>query len=43
VSTLRSIIDAYADAYGESVQLGYEQADSTWVDLPTVRGSDLPW
>ncbi len=43
MTTVRSIIAAYTDAHGETVQLGYEQADSTWIDPPTVPGSDLAW
>jgi hypothetical protein len=43
VIPLQSIIDAYADAYGESHQLSYEQGDSNWVAPPTVWGSDIAW
>lgn len=41
--TLGSVLDAYADAYGESHQLSYEQGDSNWIDPPTVQGSDIQW
>ncbi|HJP73505.1 MAG TPA: hypothetical protein VJ914_04510 [Pseudonocardiaceae bacterium] len=41
--TLRSIIDAYADAYGEALEIGYEQGDSTWTAPPTFEGRDVTW
>lgn len=40
---LQSIIDAYADAHGEHLQLDYEHGDSTWITPPTVHGSDVSW
>lgn len=40
---LSEILDAYADAHGETHQLDYEQGDSNWLAPPTVRGSDVTW
>ncbi len=40
---LQSILDAYADAHGETLQSRYDQGDSPWAAPLTVWGSDVTW
>ncbi|HEX3782666.1 MAG TPA: hypothetical protein VHX38_23610 [Pseudonocardiaceae bacterium] len=41
--SLQQILDAYADAHGEALQIDYEQGDSAWSAPLPVWGSELPW
>jgi hypothetical protein len=40
MTTLNQILAAFTDAYGETLQAGYECGDVNWIDPPLRVGSE---